>query len=141
MISDISPLGPLVLRRFTGAGPERGERADGLVGEEDGTQADAVRLAAELRDQLRRADPVAVTTSLPGGVTGKAPEVEARVPPHRGVECRDPRRNAEDQAGLLVGDDDLAARVQRRERLSRSRLSLGEGSGQLGAAVACSLAQ
>ena len=59
-----------------------------------------------------------VDTSLLGGVTGEAREVEARVPAHSGVECRDARGNAEDEAGFLVGDDHLAARVEGGERLS-----------------------
>ena len=63
------------------------------------------------------------------------------MPAHRGVECRHTRRDAEEQAGLLVGDDDLAAGVQGGEGLSRPRAGLGEGGGQFGAGVVGPLAQ
>ena len=99
------------------------------------------RLVGEPGHDLRRADPAVVETSLLGGVTGEAPEVERRMPAHRGVERRHARGDAEEEAGLLVGDDDLAARVQGGERLSGPRTRLGERRGQLGAAVAGALAQ
>ena len=68
--------------------PKTRERPDGLVGEEDRAQGDPARLAAELGHDLRRADPAVVETSLLDGVTGEAPEVQARLPADRGVECR-----------------------------------------------------
>ena len=117
------------------------QRPDGLVAEEDRAQRDPAGLAAEPGHDLRRADPPAVETSLLRGMAGEAPEVDSRMPPHRGVEGRHPRGDAEEEAGLLVGDDDLAAGVQGGEALSGPRTGLGEGRGQLGAAVAGALAQ
>ena len=86
-----------------------------------GRRRDPAGLAAEPGHDLRRADPVVVETSLLDGVTGEAPEVQAGLPAHRGVERRHARGDAEEEAGLLVGDDDLAARVQGGERLSGPR--------------------
>ena len=138
----LSPrLGRLALDRVAVFGSEDRERPDGLVGEEDRAQGDPAGLAAEPGHDLRRADPVVVETSLLGGVTGEAPEVQARLPAHRGVERRHARGDAEEEAGLLVGDDDLAARVQGGEGLSGPRACLGERRGQLGAAVVGALAQ
>ena len=138
---DQSRLGPLALDRVAVLGSEERERPDRLVGEEHGAQADPAGLAAELGHDLRRADPAVVEVRLLDGVTGEAPEVLARLPADRGVECRHPRGDAEEEARALVGDDDLAARVQGGEALSRLRACLREGRGQLGAAVVGTLAQ
>ena len=100
------------------------------------------RLAAEPGHDLRRADPVAVEHEPAWWRDGRArPRSRRRLPAHRGVERRHPRGDAEEEAGLLVGDDDLAAGVQGGERLSGPRARLGERRGQLGAAVAGALAQ
>ena len=128
-------LGRLVVHRIAVGGAEQRERPDGLVGQEDRMQGQRARLAAETGRDLRRADPVVVGTSLLGSVTGQPREVEGRVPAHGRVERGHARGDAEQQAGLLVGDDDLAAGVERGERRSRPRPRLRERGGQLGAAV------
>ena len=134
-------LGRLALDGVPVLGSEHGKRPDGLVGEEHRAQREPKGLGAEPGRDLRRADPAVVETSLLGGVTGQSPEVERRTPAHGGVERRHARGDAEEEAGLLVGDDDLAARVQRCERLAGPRTRLGERGGQFAAAVAGALAQ
>ena len=134
-------LGPLALERLAVLGSEDRERADRLVGEKHRAQGDPAGLAAELGHDLRRADPVVVELRLLDRVTGEAPEVHARLPADRGVQRRHPRGHAEEEACSLVGDDDFAARVQGGQALSRLRARLGEGRGQLGAAVVGTLAQ
>jgi hypothetical protein len=111
-------VGRVALDRVAVLEPEDRQRPDRLVAEEDRAQGDLAGLVAEPCGDLRRAHPAMVETSLLGGVTGEVPEVEARTPAHRGVEGGHPRGDAEEQAGLLVGDDDLAARVQGGEGLS-----------------------
>ena len=134
-------LWPLVLDQVTELGSEECERPDRLVGQEDRAQGDPAGLAAQLGRDLRRADPAVVATSLLDGVTGEGPEVQARLPADCRVQRGHPRGDAEEEAGNLVGDDDLAARVEGGERLSGSRSRPGECGGQLGAAVVGTLTQ
>jgi hypothetical protein len=134
-------LGPLVLDPVTVFRSEDRKAPDGLVGQKDRAQRDPAGLAAELGHDLRRADPAVVETSLRDGVTGEAPEVQARLPANCGIHCRHPRGDAEEEACPLVGDDDLAARIQGSERLAGPRSGLGECRGQFGAAVAGALTQ
>jgi len=119
---------------------EGDERADRLVAQEHGAQRDPARLGVELGHELRRTDPVAVEPGLLDRVAGIGPEVQARLPADRGIDRRDPRGHAQEEAGPFIGDHDPSACVQRGERLAGPCPRLGERRGQLGAGVAGPLA-
>ena len=135
-------LPPLGLDRVVaGRGSEEHEHPDRLIAEEDRPQPDPPGLAAELGHHLRRARPAVVEAGLLDAVADEAREVHARLPADRGVERRHARRDAEEQARLLVGDHDLAAGVEGGDRLPGSRSRLGERRGQFGTAVVGALTQ